>query len=62
MAIELTNQEWSPVLNDYQKEFFCDTDDDFNNLPECVTGSIAVSTSGTVLVVNASGAWVKFGG
>ena len=45
------------------REYICDTDADFANLPEACTGSTAVSLeSGKVMVVNTSGEWVAFGG
>lgn len=45
------------------KEFIVDSDADFANLPKAASGSTALCpASGTVMVVNASGEWVKFGG
>lgn len=44
------------------KEFLCDTDADFANLPVCDPGSSAVSIeSGTVVTVNTKGKWQEFG-
>lgn len=43
-------------------EFIVDSPDDFIDLPKAATGSIAVAPNGDVMVVNASGEWVKFGG
>ena len=44
------------------REFLCDTDADFTNLPESCVGSTAVSIeSGKVMVVNTEGNWVEFG-
>lgn len=44
------------------KEFLCDTDADFDSLPECDPGSSAISIeSGTVKVVDTYGRWVPFG-
>lgn len=46
----------------YIKDFICDTDDDVDNLPECLPKSTAlVADSAEVHIVNASGAWVPFG-
>jgi hypothetical protein len=63
MAIKLINKEYCPYLMESRMEYICDTDDDFVNLPTCVTGSTALSVaSGTVLMVNASGEWAVFAG
>lgn len=44
-------------------EYLCDTDADFENLPDANVGSSAVSIeSGKVMIVNTSGKWVAFGG
>lgn len=46
-----------------RREFIIDTDEDVATLPECATGSAALSiASGSVFVVNASGVWTKCGG
>lgn len=43
------------------KEFICDTDADFANLPEACTGSTALSIeSGSIRMVNTKGEWVPF--
>lgn len=48
-------------FNEPPKEFICDTDADFENLPKACTGSTAVSIqSGKIKVVNTSGEWVFF--
>lgn len=61
MAVKLISQEWCPCTNDYRKEFICDTDADFDSLPEACTGSSALSiASGSVRMVNTSGEWVPF--
>lgn len=60
MAIKLINSEYCACVNDYRKEFICDSDADFNNLPKCCVGSTALSTSGAIRMVNASGEWVPF--
>lgn len=63
MAIKLVNQKWNPYVGDHQCEFIVDSNADFENLPEsCVGGTALCPKSGTVMVVNASGEWVKFGG
>lgn len=63
MAIKLINQEYCAFMDDYRREYVCDTDADFSDLPQCCTGSCAMSVeSGAVRMVNASGKWVPFGG
>lgn len=62
MAYKQIGREWCAPAGEYRKEFICDTDADFEQLPDCGTGSAAVSiASGNVRVVNASGEWVDFG-
>lgn len=62
MAIKLTDRKWCAHADDYQHEFICDEDADFENLPEAGTGSTAVSIqSGKVMVVNTQGEWMPFG-
>lgn len=44
------------------KEYICDTDADFENLPDACVGSTAVSIeSGKVMVVSTFGNWIPFG-
>ena len=63
MAVKIINNSWCACLNEYQVDFVCDTDADFVNLPECATGSCAISiASGKVRIVNTAGEWVDFGG
>lgn len=63
MAYKLINEEYCAYADAQRKEFLCDTEADLANLPECCTKSTAlVVATGDVYVVNASGAWVKFGG
>lgn len=63
MAIKLVNREWCACVNDFRHEYIADTNADFENLPACAAGSTALSVeSGDIMVVNASGEWVKFGG
>lgn len=69
MAIKLIGTKKLPTVigNDgcevlTAKEFLCDTDADFANLPECCVSSMAVSIeSGTIRVVDSYGRWVQFG-
>ncbi len=61
--IKLVNREWCASVDGYKCEYIVDTNADFENLPKCCTGSTALSVeSGDIMVVNASGEWVKFGG
>lgn len=63
MAYKLIKEEYCVYVDDEVREFICDTDADFADLPTSCVGSTAVSVeTGNVYVVNASGAWVKFGG
>ena len=62
MAIKLVNREWCAFNHDYRCEFIVDSNDDFENLPKSCVGSTALSPSGDIMVVNASGEWVAFGG
>lgn len=63
MAIKKIKREWCPSLGDYKKDFIADTEADVASLPDCCTGSSAlVIESGSVYVVNTSGAWVAVGG
>ena len=61
MAIKLLNREYNMLLGGTINEYICDTDADFDTLPEANTGSMALSVAtGTIKVVNASGEWVDF--
>lgn len=63
MAIVVTNEIYCPYSKATRKEYLCDTDADFANLPVACVGSTAVSIeSGTVKIVNTAGEWVTFGG
>ena len=63
MAYKLIKEEYCACVDAQRKEFLCDTDADVDTLPQCCTGSTAVSAeTGNVAVVNASGEWVPFGG
>jgi hypothetical protein len=59
----MVNSEGCTHTDVYRCEFIVDSDADFANLPKACPGSTALCpASGTVMVVNASGNWVKFGG
>lgn len=62
MAIKLVKREYCACLDDYRHDYIVDTDADFEKLPKSCTGSTALSPSGDIRVVNASGEWVTFGG
>ena len=63
MAHKLIDQTYRPYVNAPLCEFICDTDADIENLPQCCTGSKAVSVAtGITFMVNASGNWVPLGG
>ena len=63
MGFKLINHEYCPYNDEYKKEYLCDTDADFENLPADCVGSTAVSIeSGAIRVVNTTGEWVTFGG
>lgn len=60
MAIKEMNNAPRP-FSAWPKQYLCDTDADFERLPEACPGSIAVSIqSGRIYVVNTQGAWVPF--
>lgn len=60
MAIKLVSVEYSECLESYKREYIVDSDDEFENLPKCCVGSTAMSPSGNMMIVNASGEWVPF--
>lgn len=63
MAIKLIDVRVNPLTNEEHREFICDTDADFADLPKSNPGDTAVSAATcNVKVVNASGNWVDFGG
>lgn len=62
MAIELVNREWCAYADDFRCEYIVDSNDDFADLPKSGAGSTALSPSGDMVMVNASGEWVAFGG
>jgi hypothetical protein len=61
MAIKLIARTWSACVDDYKCDFIVDSNDDFENLPKSGVGSTALSPSGAIRMVNASGEWVPFG-
>lgn len=62
MAIKLINEKYCAYRNGKIAEYICDTDADFEALPEACVGSTAVSIeSASVRVVNTKGEWVPFG-
>lgn len=61
MAIKMINQTYCPYCKEYREDYICDTNEDFANLPKCITGSTAVSIkTGDIRMVNTSGEWVAF--
>ena len=63
MAIKLVDQEWSPHLDAYIREYIVDAEADVENLPiSCVGSTALVVSSATIYMVNASGEWATFGG
>ena len=63
MANKLIDVRVNPLTNAEHRDFICDTDADFADLPKGNPGDTAVSAeTANVYVVNASGNWVPFGG
>ena len=63
MAYKVTNKVFCPFTGDYRKEIICDTEADIASLPKsCSQSTCLVAATGSVYIVNASGAWVKMGG
>lgn len=60
MAIKLVKSEWAVERQGKIDTFMCDSDADFANLPESFSMSQALSPSGNMKIVNASGSWVDF--
>ena len=61
MATKMITQTFCPYSKNYRKEFICDTDADFADLPSACTGSTALSIeSGNIRMVNTKGEWVAF--
>ena len=61
MAIKLIDRTYRECVDDYELQFIVDSDADFANLPKSCVGSTALSPSGAMRIVNASGEWVPFG-
>lgn len=62
MATKLISKYYCPYERAERKEFICDTDADFADLPEACTGSKAISLwSKKERVVNTKGRWVPYG-
>lgn len=59
MAFKLIDNEHNAYVN--TQEFIVDSDEDFAILPAAAPGSVALSPSGNMKIVNASGEWVTFG-
>lgn len=63
MAYKIIDIKVNPLTITEHRDYICDTDADFANLPKGNPGDSAVSAAtGNVYVVNASGEWVAFGG
>lgn len=61
MAYKFLGETYN-IPNAERMEIICDTDADFDNLPEAAPGSCALSVAtGNIRAVNASGNWVAFG-
>lgn len=61
MAIKLLSRKHNMLIGGTVDEYLCDSDVDFDTLPEANTGSVALSVAtGNIKVVNASGEWVDF--
>ena len=59
MALKLIDNKHNAYIN--TQEFIVDSDEDFAFLPPVAPGSVALSPSGNMKIVNASGEWVTFG-
>ena len=60
MAIKEMNNDPRPC-GTWPKQYLCDTDADFESLPEACMGSTAVSIqSGRIYIVNTQGDWAPF--
>ena len=67
MAIKLVKFEYGAYNQETRnimviREFMVDSNDDFQYLPKSDPGSTALSPTGDMMMVNASGEWVAFGG
>lgn len=61
MAYKVVEIEYRSCMDDFVKKYVVDSDADFAKLPKSAPTSTALSPSGKVKMVNASGAWVDFG-
>lgn len=62
MGIKIIAREWKAGTDECRCKFICDTDADFENLPEALAGSTAISLwSKKERVVNTKGRWVPYG-
>lgn len=62
MAIKLVEMKYRSCMDDCVKKYIVDEDADLENLPKSAPSSTALSPSGKMKIVNASGEWVEFGG
>lgn len=61
MGVRLICSTLCSTENKFRREFICDTDADFADLPESATGSTAVSIeSGNIRMVDTNGEWKPF--
>ena len=61
MAYKRVKREYNHCCCDYVCKYIVDSDADFANLPKSAPASEALSPSGKIMIVNASGEWVAFG-
>lgn len=61
MAYKVVEIEYRSCMDDFVKKYVVDSDADFATLPKSAPTSTALSPSGKVQMVNASGDWVAFG-
>lgn len=59
--IKLVRKIYSVCLGECISEYVVDSDADFAKLPKSAPTSTAISPSGKIKIVNASGEWVAFG-
>lgn len=61
MAYKVVEIEYRSCMDDFVKKYVVDSDADFAKLPKSAPASTAISPSGKIMIVNASGEWVDFG-
>lgn len=61
MGYKVVKSEYRSCMDDFVKKYIVDSDADFANLPKSAPSSDALSPSGKMKIVNASGEWVDFG-